>query len=369
MKNRDIEKQLKKDAVPDIYDKILLSAQAEGLMPAQSETVEKKATGAPAKTRRNLFASLSAAFVAVAVCLAIVLPLVLGGGVASAPVSLSVNDVYAIGAVSTARLLGDDISVNAVSALAAAAEFADETAENQSDVKNQISKFNEYFSALDSFFGDDIVTTVATENTDNDYARYKIKLSISGKNFNGASVNYVMYYNETKSAQHGHHDDDDEELYTMEGVMLIDGVEHYLEGERTVETDSDEVENELKIRAYADLSDKTSYIQMEQEYSAEQNETETEYVFDVYKNGKLIEQTAVEFETERKGGKEETEYSLEFRQGNYKGKYKIERETKNGISKIKVKYDIDGDKGEFTVNEKTPGKYSYTFADGTTLTI
>ena len=67
MKNRDIEKQLKKDAVPDIYDKILLSAQAEGLMPAQSETVEKKATGAPAKTRRNLFASLSAAFVAVAV--------------------------------------------------------------------------------------------------------------------------------------------------------------------------------------------------------------------------------------------------------------------------------------------------------------
>lgn len=150
--------------------------------------------------------------------------------------------------------------------------------------------------------------------------------------------------------------------------MVIDGVDYYLEGERSEETEKDESETEMKIRAYADIRDRTSYIQMEQEYAVEDGETETEYVYSVYANNKLLEQTAVEFETENKDNKVETEYELEFRSGTSKGKYVVEREIKNNRSLIKVKYDIDGNKGVFHIreimDENGNKQYEYTFSDG-----
>ena len=149
--------------------------------------------------------------------------------------------------------------------------------------------------------------------------------------------------------------------------MVIDGVDYYLEGERSEETEKDESETELKIRAYADKTDKTSYIQMEQEYSVEDGETETEYVYSIYANGELIEQTAVEFETENKNNKLETEYELEFRSGTSKGKYVVEREIKDNKISIKVKYNIDGKTGVFHIREITDEngnkQYEYTFSD------
>ena len=124
----------------------------------------------------------------------------------------------------------------------------------------------------------------------------------------------------------------------------------------------------MKIRAYADKADKTSYIQMEQEYSVEDGETETEYVYSVYANGELLEQTAVEFETENKGGKTETEYGLEFRSGATKGRYSVEREVKDGKTRIKVQYDIDGRKGVFhireIIGENGDKQYEYSYSDG-----
>ena len=150
--------------------------------------------------------------------------------------------------------------------------------------------------------------------------------------------------------------------------MVIDGVDYYLEGERSEETEKDETETELKIRAYGDITDKTSYIQMEQEYSAENGETETEYVYSIYSNGELLEQTAVEFETENKDGKAETEYELEFRSGTTKGKYIVEREVKDDRTSIKVKYNIDGKTGVFHIREITDEsgnkQYEYSYSDG-----
>jgi hypothetical protein len=106
---------------------------------------------------------------------------------------------------------------------------------------------------------------------------------------------------------------------------------------------------------------------MEQEYAVEDGETETEYVYSVYANNKLLEQTAVEFETENKDNKVETEYELEFRSGTSKGKYVVEREIKNNRSLIKVKYDIDGNKGVFhireIIGENGNKQYEYTFSD------
>ena len=318
----------------------------------------------------------------------------------------SPNDVYGMGAVSSVRLLGNNMSSSAVktfSAVSAATqmrackvESASSTIDtSEQEVKEQTERFNEYFTALDSFLGDDVVSTTTEANTESNY-EYETKMTINGKDFNGETVTYTMYYTETLVKADSADDDEDagdddedsadededagdededaanedeetENEYQLVGVMVIDGADYYLEGERSEETEKDESETELKIRAYADKTDKTSYIQMEQEYSVEDGETETEYVYSIYANGELIEQTAVEFETETKNNKVETEYELEFRSGTSKGKYVVEREVKDNKISMKVKYNIDGKTGVFHIHEITDGngnkQYEYTFSD------
>ena len=292
----------------------------------------------------------------------------------------SSNDVYGMGAVSSVRLLGSSMSASAVktfSAVSAAAQtrssdvmFASYSSDSsEQEVKDQAERFNEYFTALDSFLGEDVVSTITEKNTDAQYS-YDLKMTINGKDISGKTIPYIMYYTEfLVDAQEDEDDDEEtEKEYKLVGVMVIDGEDYYLEGERSEESEQDESETELKIRAYADKEDKMSYIQMEQEHSVEEGETETEYVYSVYANGELLEQTAVEFETEKKNNKVETEYELEFRSGASKGKYVVEREVKDNKTEIKVKYNIDGKTGVFHIREITDEtgnkKYEYSYSDG-----
>jgi len=288
------------------------------------------------------------------------------GGTLSTP-----NDIYGLGAVSTVKLLGSDTSVKAIRRLSAISVAANDegTFDTEGEVKSQAEKFNEYFTALDSFMSEEIVTTVSEANPDEKYP-YETKLTINSRDFNGNAVQNVMYFTETLVGSRVE-EDETENRYSLEGVMVADGVDYHLEGERSIEQEDDETENELKIRAYADISDKTSFVEMEQEHSVETGETETEYVYSIYSNGALVEQTAVEFETESKGDKEEVEYELEFRKGGAKGKYVIERETKADKTQIKVKYHIDGKQGEFRIreitNESGEKQYEYSFRDNSKI--
>ena len=290
----------------------------------------------------------------------------------------SPSGVYGMGAVSSVRLLGSNMSASAVktfSEVRAVAQrrsfdvkLTSSSGDSEQEVKEQAERFNEYFTALDSFLGDDILSTVTEKNTDGQYP-YELKMTINGKDLSGKTIPYIMYYTETLvKADSAVEDEETESEYKLVGVMVIDGEDYYLEGERSEETEKDESETELKIRAYANKEDKSSFIQMEQEYSVEDGETETEYVYSIYANGELLEQTAVEFETEKKNNKVETEYELEFRSGTSKGKYVVEREVKDNESEIKVKYDIDGKTGVFHIREITDEdgnkKYEYSYSDG-----
>ena len=278
----------------------------------------------------------------------------------------SINDVYGMGAVSSVKLLGSNMSVSAVKSLFEV-RYANnsESENNTNDVKEQVEKFNEYFMALDSFLGEDIVTTKTENNTDSDYM-YETKMTISGKDFNGENVSYTMYYTETLVNEEID-EEESESKYQLVGVMLFDGKNYHLEGNRLVESEDNEEESELKIRAYEDINDKSSFIEMEQEYSYEDGEKETEYVYSIYVNDELIEQTSVEFEREIKNNKVETEYEIKFIQGDYKGKYTLKREEKDNKDVIKVKYDIDGKTGFFHIKEISDDnnkQYEYTFSDG-----
>ena len=390
MKRINIEKELKKEAerfTPDPLDKIKIQARTENLLPYESDRdsaiYNRGNTAVIAKNKSKTARLIAVA--AVVVCLILILSFTLNinknvnNPINPTRINLSHEDVYGMGAVSSVKLLGSNLSANAVKSLAAVnaatrtdtygVKLASLTDDSEDAVKAQTEKFNEYFTALDSFLGEDVISTSTEANTDSRYP-YDTKMTINGRDFNGETVTYVMYYTETLA----HYDSDDDEIeYRLEGVMVIDGSDYYLEGERSEENEKDESETELKIRAYADKADKSAYIQMEQEYSVEKGETETEYVYSVYSGGKLLEQTAVEFEQESKNGKTETEYELEFRSGTSKGKYVVKREVVNNKTEIKVKYVIDGNSGEFRIREITDDNgnkhYEYTFSDNEKMTF
>ena len=281
--------------------------------------------------------------------------------------ALSAQDAYGIGAVSSVKLLGTGVSAAAMSAFA---ELGNEavavTAEEVGDTderKAATEKFNEYFRALDGFGGDDVVKTTVGDNDDESYP-YAKKMTIEGVGMDGRKVVYVMYYDETEVKT----EEDDGEIekeYSLNGVITIDGKEYAVEGMRSEETEDDERESELRIRAYADAADKTTYVEMERENSVEEGETETEYVYSIYRGGVLIEQTAVEFERENENGKEEIAYEIEFRSGETIGKYEVEREAGN---EVKVKYATGGKTGSFRVIAETDESgnetYKYVFQDG-----
>ena len=281
--------------------------------------------------------------------------------------ALSAQDAYGIGAVSSVKLLGTGVSAAAMSAFA---ELGNEavvvTAEKVGDTderKAATEKFNEYFRALDGFGGDDVVKTTVGDNDDESYP-YAKKMTIEGVGMDGRKVVYVMYYDETEVKT----EEDDGEIekeYSLNGVITIDGKEYAVEGMRSEETEDDERESELRIRAYADAADKTTYVEMERENSVEEGETETEYVYSIYRGGVLIEQTAVEFERENENGKEEIAYEIEFRSGETIGKYEVERKAGN---EVKVKYATGGKTGSFRVIAETDESgnetYKYVFQDG-----
>ena len=280
--------------------------------------------------------------------------------------ALSAQDAYGIGAVSSVKLLGTGVSAAAMSAFA---ELGNEavavTAEEVGDTderKAATEKFNEYFRALDEFGGDDVVKTTVGDNDDESYP-YAKKMTIEGVGMDGRKVVYVMYYDETEVKT----EEDDGEIekeYSLNGVITIDGKEYAVEGMRSEETEDDERESELRIRAYADAADKTTYVEMERENSVEEGETETEYVYSIYRGGELIEQTAVEFERENENGKEEIAYEIEFRSGETNGKYEVERKAGN---EVKVKYATGGKTGSFVIREVSGDdgkKFEYEFENG-----
>lgn len=266
---------------------------------------------------------------------------------------------YGVGAVSCVEILGSSLNAQSAVALAKLA-----TASDDGGIKEQAENFNKYFAALNSFLDDSALTVETVKNTDEGYSQFAIKLIVKGKDIAGNATEYVMYYNETFVSEKVE-DGETESRYSLEGVMLTDGTEYRLTGGKEIEEEDGEREEELKIRAYTGDA-AGDFVEMKQEQSVEGGETETEYVYRIYSDNKLVEETSVEFETETKNGKTETEFELEFKKGGAKGKYKVEREVKDGATEISVKYNLDGKQGKFKIKEIIKDGqpyYEYTFDD------
>ena len=177
------------------------------------------------------------------------------------------------------------------------------------------------------------------KNTDERFASYTYKMTVSYKDSASYRVQYVSYYNESKEGAETE----------IEGVLLLDGTEHRLEGKK--ETDNDEVEMEMKV-----YLDSASYISV----SNETQTSENEYKYEYWQNGEIVK--SVSMSTSVENGIKQTE--VEIVQGGvtvaYEFEYKdtlIECEYMNGTKTAEVIIHVHSD------------HYLYEFEDGPSIEL
>lgn len=159
---------------------------------------------------------------------------------------------------------------------------------------------------------------------------YAEKTVISYKDMSGDAHDYVMYFNQilTKS-ETDESDGETEENYSIKGVMVIDGADYEIRGERKNESEEGESETETE---FVVILGENRYIRVEQSVETEDGESEQEYCYSVYENGKLVERSEFSYETEEN----ETELKMtSFKDGKTQVLY-FEREIEKGEEVIEI---------------------------------
>lgn len=159
---------------------------------------------------------------------------------------------------------------------------------------------------------------------------YAEKTVISYKDMSGDAHDYVMYFNQTLTkSETDESDGETEENYSIKGVMVIDGADYEIRGER--KNESEEGESETETEFVVKLGE-NRYIRVEQSVETEDGESEQEYCYSVYENGKLVERSEFSYETEEN----ETELKMtSFKDGKTQVLY-FEREIEKGEEVIEI---------------------------------
>lgn len=163
-----------------------------------------------------------------------------------------------------------------------------------------------------------------------DREEYAEKTVISYKDMSGDAHDYVMYFNQTLTkSETDESDGETEENYSIKGVMVIDGADYEIRGERKNESEEGESETETE---FVVILGENRYIRVEQSVETEDGESEQEYCYSVYENGKLVERSEFSYETEEN----ETELKMtSFKDGKTQVLY-FEREIEKGEEVIEI---------------------------------
>lgn len=287
----------------------------------------------------------------------------------------SAESVYAMGAVTTISLLSGSAASAGVAALSSR-----RGAETASEAGNE--DFNKYLELIENFLDKENLTTTVEANSDIQYSDYEIKMTVTASDFNGENV-HVFYYSETfirSQEKNKGGETESKTEYAITGVMLSNGMEYTIRGERKEETEQERGESETKsefcIRAYPEAADYKTYVQMayetETEEEGDKREEEHSYVYTVIENDRFVQKTSIEAESEVKNGKEETSYKIFFYDAaeGVQSMYSLSRETdEKDVERYKVYYslynrDEGAEQGVFVVVINADGDYVYTFSDG-----
>lgn len=205
-------------------------------------------------------------------------------------------------------------------------ETSEKPGEQPSD-SPETAELDRYMALVESLLSDGGFDFSSQTSDREEYAE---KTVISYKDMSGDAHDYVMYFNQILTKSETDEDGGEtEENYSIKGVMVIDGADYEIRGERKNESEEGESETETE---FVVILGENRYIRVEQSVETEEGESEQEYCYSVYENGKLVERSAFSYETEEN----ETELKMtSFKDGKTQVLY-FEREIEKGEEVIEI---------------------------------
>lgn len=387
MELEDIVKELHKESetkVPDVYNKVVSQAKAEGLLdrPAQTEIIENRNNGGAISLSMRIRMGVAGllCFLLIAIFTTVMLFATVFNGLIAPPISEDppvvdpdednddpdvpvnpdkpipagkpIGESYAVGLLSTAKL------IDAFTTTETRARGGTSSGMSQSG-----NFFSNYFNAFGTFFGDDVVT-VADNPVSSD--KYSNKLTISGTYANGDKADdYYLYYIEAKNEDESAADGSVVKYY-LDGGLRVGKHDMVVIGERTF-TQNASVENELSVRAYPDFKNKNTYALMQIEYSSDPAQPATKYNYEVVIGGKTIsEAVAYQPVADSSGATVSYVFEIKGEAGSQIGTYSVYKPDASG--NVTVDFSASGEEGQYIVKQ-SGSKYQPVLAGGFIYTV
>lgn len=282
------------------------------------------------------------------------------------------EEIYGFSAASAGMLIS---AMNGDAAATAAAESTDipadpGTGETPADpgtgtevpsepvVDSVTAELDGYMALVESLLSDGGFN-VTTEASDRE--GYQVKSVVTYRDMHGNAIGYTMYYNEVLIPDYDDDDDDDrdeiEEEYYIEGIMIVDGAEYPIRGERSSESEPGESEEETEF--IVTLSS-TRRMVVEQSVETEGGEHEREYNYVIYEGRKVIERSTFEYEVEYG----ETEIEMTHYKDGVNTVFFFDKEMRHGKEVIRIRVGSTASPtASYIVNlvENADGTTSYTY--------
>lgn len=279
------------------------------------------------------------------------------------------EEIYGFSAASAGMLIS---AMNGDAAATAAAESTDipadpGTGETPADpgtgteipsepvVDSVTAELDGYMALVESLLSDGGFN-VTTEASDRE--GYQVKSVVTYRDMHGNAIGYTMYYNEVLIPDD---DDDDwdeiEEEYYIEGIMIVDGAEYPVRGERSSESEPGESEDETEF--IVTLSS-TRRMVVEQSVETEDGEHEREYNYVIYEGRNVIERSTFEYEVEYG----ETEIEMTHYKDGVNTVFFFDKEMRHGKEVIRIRVGSTASPtASYIVNlvENADGTTSYTY--------
>lgn len=307
---------------------------------------------------------------------------------------LSTKDIFALSASSSAIMLDEaansrndsavsasDVSAEAPAQAAQSGAAAQSPAYGSELTEEEKQMLMEQLAVLENFIGDNAVTvTEARVGEDSAYfGIYEYSMIIATNDLSGVRHTFEMYYNQTYLGTEVDYDDDkpffgqnggdfeQEESFRLDGVVLYQGIEYQLTGIKEIETEVEhgQTETETKIEIIV-KKNVGEYVRFEQEMSTEADETEQEFSYEYYQNGRKVKEFSLEIGVEN--GKKEMEMTSIENGKTFKVEYE-EKRAANGKDFIEAEVVQNGVKTEVIITvegagtEEDPYRYVYRHGD------
>lgn len=225
-------------------------------------------------------------------------------------------------------------------------------------VDSVTAELDGYMALVESLLSDGGFN-VTTEASDRE--GYQVKSVVTYRDMHGNAIGYTMYYNEVLIPDYDDDDDDDrdeiEEEYYIEGIMIVDGAEYPIRGERSSESEPGESEEETEF--IVTLSS-TRRMVVEQSVETEDGEHEREYNYVIYEGRNVIERSTFEYEVEYG----ETEIEMTHYKDGVNTVFFFDKEMRHGKEVIRIRVGSTASPtASYIVNlvENADGTTSYTY--------